>query len=116
MEQLLTLPSTSHANSNISPACSCLILPTTTFATNLPPTSLLSTMETYIFFRHYLLFCWFLNVDSVRLGRIVYFYKNFRNLAASTLCKGMLNGNTILRRSLPIILMFNLKMNGILIQ
>jgi hypothetical protein len=48
MEELFALSSTSHANKNISPDCSCLRLPTKTFAMNLPSTSLASFIETHI--------------------------------------------------------------------
>jgi hypothetical protein len=50
MEELFTLSNTSHANRNISPGCSCLRVPTTTFATNLQSASLVSSMETRILF------------------------------------------------------------------
>jgi hypothetical protein len=54
---------TRHANRNISPGCSCLRVPTT-FATNLPSTSLVSSMETHILFFPTLYF-----VDCILIAR-----------------------------------------------
>jgi hypothetical protein len=49
-EELFTLSNASHTNRNISPGCSRLRAPTTTFATNLPSASLVSSMQTHVLF------------------------------------------------------------------
>jgi hypothetical protein len=61
MEELFTLSNTSHTNRNISIGCSCLRVPTATFATNLPSISLVSSMETHILFFYF--------VDCILIAR-----------------------------------------------